>query len=143
MNPTLPPQQQRPPNQHRPQQQQGPPKLQLAKIADMKPNMNDVNVICIVLERKESVKTKEHTIHTFLVADETAAMNLTLWGEKAEGLIPGDIIRITGGYVGRSGYGLTQFSRCSIWKNYLSLYTGKKGGIERVGEYVNFIFLKQ
>ncbi|KAL0486311.1 SOSS complex subunit B [Acrasis kona] len=92
----------------------------------MKPQLNDVNTFFIVLEKLAPVKTKEHMINNFLVADESAAINLTVWDEKADGISSGDILKLSGGHVG-------------IWKTNLSLYTGKKGTLERVGEF-NMIF---
>ncbi|KAK8718061.1 hypothetical protein V6N13_045307 [Hibiscus sabdariffa] len=57
-----------------------------------------------------------------LVADKTAAVHLQLWGEECEAFEAGDIIRMENGIF-------------SYNKNNLVLRVGKRGRIEKVGEF--------
>lgn len=95
--------------------------LQYTKIQDFKPN-NIVNSIFIVLEKNQPVKTKEHMIHHFLISDETGCIQLSLWDEFGEGVQLGDILFIKNG-------------RCTLWTNNLELQKGRKGVIQKIGEF--------
>jgi len=57
-----------------------------------------------------------------LVADQTAAVNLQLWGAEVENFHAGDIIRLTNGYF-------------TLHKQSLFLKAGRRGNLERVGEF--------
>ncbi|ONH94063.1 hypothetical protein PRUPE_8G268000 [Prunus persica] len=57
-----------------------------------------------------------------LVADETAAVHFQLWGEECDAFEPGDIIHLSNG--------IFSYSR-----NSLLLRAGKRGKIEKVGEF--------
>lgn len=93
------------------------------KIVDMRPFMKSINCVFIVLEKGSVTRTKdEHTIYQTLVADYTASINISLWDNIGELLQPGDIVRLKGGY-------------CTLYKNSLMLYTGKKGSTDRIGEF--------
>ena len=116
--------------------------MQMTKIIDMKPFMNDVNCTFIVLERLPQTATQGSTTQ-YLVADESACIHLHIWEKEYGGnpstqpsqdnqkkkedtvpiiLNPGDICRILNGH-------------CTIWKSSLGLYIGRKGTIERLGEF--------
>lgn len=58
----------------------------------------------------------------FTVADQTATINVSIWDEPGTLIMPGDIIRITKGYA-------------SVWRSCLTLYTGKNGEIQKIGEF--------
>ncbi|KAJ7533195.1 hypothetical protein O6H91_13G037100 [Diphasiastrum complanatum] len=56
------------------------------------------------------------------VADASAAVNFQLWGSECDAFQPGDIVRLTNGIF-------------SFHKTNLVLRAGKKGLIEKVGEF--------
>lgn len=71
--------------------------------------------------------TKENrVVRTFKVGDPTACINVSVWDEPGNVLVPGDIVRLTKGYA-------------SIWRHCLTLYSGKNGEILKIGEFcMNF-----
>ncbi|XP_054719188.1 SOSS complex subunit B2-like [Uloborus diversus] len=92
-------------------------------IRDIKPGMKSLNVVFIVLEIGRPNTTKEnHEVRTCKVADRTASINLSVWDEPGLYLQQGDICRLTKGYA-------------SVWKGCLTLYTGKGGEIQKIGEF--------
>ncbi|PRD36137.1 UNVERIFIED_CONTAM: nabp2-a [Trichonephila clavipes] len=62
-----------------------------------------------------------HEVRTCKVADRTASINLSVWDEPGLFLQQGDICRLSKGYA-------------SVWKGCLTLYTGKGGEIQKIGE---------
>ncbi|KAJ8924753.1 hypothetical protein NQ315_000906 [Exocentrus adspersus] len=92
-------------------------------IKDMRQGLKNVTVVFIVLEVGHPTLTKENReVRTFKVADQTACINASVWDEAGQLLAPGDIVRLTKGYV-------------SIWRNCLTLYTSKSGDLQKVGEF--------
>ncbi|KAG7197651.1 hypothetical protein KM043_016472 [Ampulex compressa] len=76
-----------------------------------------------VLEVGHPTITKENReVRTFKVADSTACMNVSIWDEPGQLLVPGDIVRLTKGYA-------------SVWRQCLTLYSGKNGDIQKIGEF--------
>lgn len=68
-------------------------------------------------------RTKDgHEVRSCKVADKSGSINISIWDEVGDLLQPGDICRLTKGYA-------------SIWKNSLTLYTGKGGNITKIGEF--------
>jgi hypothetical protein len=61
-------------------------------------------------------------VHRLVIGDNTAKMNASLFDAYGELVQPGDVIRLTGGY-------------CDMWQQAMTLYAGKLGKIERVGEF--------
>lgn len=60
------------------------------------------------------------------MADPTACINVSVWDEPGNLLIPGDIVRLTKGYA-------------AIWRQCLTLYSGKNGDIQKIGDFcLNF-----
>lgn len=57
-----------------------------------------------------------------LVADPTAAVHLQLWGNECDAFLPGDIVRLSNGVF-------------SFHKTNLVLRAGKKGTLEKTGEF--------
>lgn len=57
-----------------------------------------------------------------LVADETAAVHFQFWGDECDAFKPGDIIRLSNGIF-------------SYNRNSLVLRAGRKGSIEKAGEF--------
>jgi hypothetical protein len=68
------------------------------------------------------VKTRDHVIHHFFVADETAAIQLSLWDEFGDSIEVGDILSLKNG-------------KCALWTNSLELQKGKKGTLVKIGEF--------
>lgn len=92
-------------------------------IRDIKPGMKSLNVLFIVLEIGRPNTTKDgHEVRTCKVADRSASINLSVWDEPGHFLQQGDICRLSKGYA-------------SMWKGCLTLYTGKGGEIQKVGEF--------
>ncbi|CAN6575722.1 unnamed protein product [Malus baccata var. baccata] len=90
---------------------------------------NNINTRFILLD-KGIVKTTtttlsqaQNTTCLALVADETAAVHFQLWGNKCDAFEPGDIVELSNGI----------FSYC---RNNLLLRAGKRGKIEKVGEFM-------
>lgn len=103
--------------------------VQFMKIIHMKPGMSkleDFNTNFIVLEKYPSIHTKKDVIDQFLVADDTAAIRLSLFEGRGVGLQPGDIVTL-------------YYGHCSVWKGNLVLYAGRKGILTRTGKF-NMIF---
>lgn len=93
------------------------------QIKDMKPGLKNISVIFIVLEVGHPTVTKENReVRTFKVADQSACINASIWDEPGQLLVPGDIVRLTKGYV-------------SLWRNCLTLYTAKGGDLQKIGEF--------
>ena len=100
-------------------------RIEFTKISDLRPCMNKINCIFVVLEKLVLVtQTKaDASIHHCFVADQSGSIHLCAWDLQGESLQQGDIIRLLGGY-------------CSIFKNSLVLYSGKYGQIEKIGEFM-------
>lgn len=96
-------------------------------IKDIRPNLKNINVVFIILEVGTATVTKENrVVRTFKVGDPTACINVSVWDEPGNLLVPGDIVRLTKGYA-------------AIWRHCLTLYSGKNGDIHKVGEFcMNF-----
>lgn len=92
-------------------------------IRDLKPGMKSINLVFIVLEVGRPNTTKDgHEVRTCKIADRSASVNLSVWDEPGIHIQPGDICKLTKGYA-------------SVWKNCLTLYTGKGGDIIKIGEF--------
>ncbi|XP_048424293.1 SOSS complex subunit B homolog [Pyrus x bretschneideri] len=90
---------------------------------------NNINTRFILLD-KGIVKTTTTTSSQAqnktclaLVADETAAVHFQLWGNECDAFETGDIVELSNGI----------FSYC---RNNLLLRAGKRGKIEKVGEFM-------
>ena len=84
---------------------------------------NNINTQFILLDKEEKVTfERRNKTCLALVADETAAVHFELWGDECEALQPGDIIRLSNG--------IFSFNR-----NNLVLRAGKRGKVEKVGEF--------
>lgn len=84
-------------------------------------------MVFIILEVGTATVTKENrVVRTFKVGDPTACINVSVWDEPGNLLVPGDIVRLTKGYA-------------AIWRHCLTLYSGKNGDIHKIGEFcMNF-----
>ncbi|XP_041057412.1 SOSS complex subunit B2 isoform X2 [Carcharodon carcharias] len=85
---------------------------------------NSVGVIRGKTESEGRVtKTKDgHEVRSCKVADKTGSITISVWDEVGGLIQPGDIIRLTRGYA-------------SMWKNCLTLYTGRGGDLQKIGEF--------
>lgn len=93
------------------------------QIKDMRAGQKNINVTFIVLEVSHPTVTKENReVRTFKVADPTGCINASIWDEAGQLLVPGDIVKLTKGYV-------------SIWRNCLTLYTSKGGDLQKINEF--------
>uniref|UniRef100_A0A452IRS9 SOSS complex subunit B2 n=1 Tax=Gopherus agassizii TaxID=38772 RepID=A0A452IRS9_9SAUR len=92
-------------------------------IKDIKPGLKNLNVVFIVLEIGRVTKTKDgHEVRSCKVADKTGSITISVWDEIGTLIQPGDIIRLTKGYA-------------SLWKGCLTLYTGRGGELQKIGEF--------
>ncbi|XP_058054737.1 SOSS complex subunit B homolog [Anopheles bellator] len=97
--------------------------MDLMAIKDIYPGLKNINVIFIILDIGPVTLTKENReVRTFKVADQSAAINVSIWDEPGKQLSPGDIVRLTKGY-------------SAIWRQCLTLYSGKNGEIVRLGDF--------
>ncbi|KXJ71881.1 hypothetical protein RP20_CCG019469 [Aedes albopictus] len=97
--------------------------IEIIAIKDIYPGLKNINVIFIVLDVGPVTLTKENReVRTFKVADQSAAINVSVWDEPGKLLMPGDIVRLTKGYA-------------AIWRQCLTLYSGKNGEIHRLGDF--------
>ncbi|XP_049811763.1 SOSS complex subunit B homolog [Schistocerca nitens] len=97
--------------------------MEFIQIKDIRPGMKNLNVVFIVLEVGHTTVTKENReVRTFKVADATACVNVSVWDEPGQLIAAGDIIRLIKGYA-------------SVWRNCLTLYSGKNGEVQKIGEF--------
>lgn len=92
---------------------------------DLRPSVaTNINLTFIVLEKGPLSRIGENgpLVSVALVADATAAVHLQLWGPECDAFQPGDIVRITNGVF-------------SFHKTNLVLRAGKKGQLEKIGEF--------
>ncbi|XP_042544308.1 SOSS complex subunit B2 isoform X2 [Dipodomys merriami] len=92
-------------------------------IKDIKAGLKNLNVVFIVLEIGRVTKTKDgHEVRSCKVADKTGSITISVWDEVGSLIQTGDIIRLTRGYA-------------SMWKGCLTLYTGRGGELQKIGEF--------
>lgn len=93
------------------------------QIKDIRPGLKNLNVVFIVLEVGHPTITKENReVRSCKVADQTASINVSIWDEPGQHLVPGDIVKLTRGYA-------------AVFRDSLTLYTGKTGDLQKVGEF--------
>lgn len=104
--------------------------MEFTHIKDIRPGMKNINVVFIMLEIGHPTKTKENReVRSCKVADQTGSINVSIWDAPGQLLVPGDIVRITKSYA-------------AIWRNCLTLYTGKNGDVQKIGEFC-MVFTEQ
>ncbi|XP_070694007.1 SOSS complex subunit B2 isoform X2 [Pempheris klunzingeri] len=92
-------------------------------LKDVKPGSKNLNIVFIVLEIGRVTKTKDgHEVRSCKVADKSGSIAISVWDELGSLIQPGDIIKLTRGYA-------------SIWKGCLTLYTGRGGDLQKIGEF--------
>ena len=92
-------------------------------IKDVRPSQKNINVMFIILEIGKPTRTKDgHDVRSVKVADKSGSINISIWDEAGDLLQNGDICKLTKGY-------------SNLWKNCLTLYTGKIGEITKIGEF--------
>lgn len=93
------------------------------QIKDIRPGLKNLNVVFIILEVGLPTITKENReVRSFRVADASACINLSVWDEPGQHLVPGDIVKLTRGYA-------------AFFRDNLTLYTGKTGDLQKIGEF--------
>ena len=106
------------------------PRSEFFPIRALKPGIKDLTMMFIVVEVKNSIKTKDgREVRTVRVADRSGSVNMSLWDDLGKLIQSGDIIRMTKGY-------------CNVWKNCLTLNCSKISEFIKVGEFC-FIFSEQ
>lgn len=83
---------------------------------------NNINMQFILLDKGKTLWDGQNKMCLALVADKTAAVHLQLWGEECDAFEQGDIIRMENGIF-------------SYNKNNLVLRAGRRGKVEKVGEF--------
>ncbi|KAL1534409.1 hypothetical protein AAHA92_30590 [Salvia divinorum] len=83
---------------------------------------NNINAKFIVLDKGRVAMEDQHKTCLALVADETAAVHFQLWGDECEAVEAGDILVLKNGIF-------------SYNRNSLVLRAGKRGAVEKVGEF--------
>lgn len=92
-------------------------------LKDVKPGSKNLNIVFIVLEIGRVTKTKDgHEVRSCKVADKSGSIAISVWDELGSLIQPGDIIKLTRGYA-------------SFWKGCLTLYTGRGGELQKIGEF--------
>lgn len=106
-------------------QHQRPHELREPRISELNENMNNFNIKVIVIKVESIQPTKDNLMRgTFRVADKTANIQLTVFGEKVKYIKVSDILYITAAYT-------------AIFQNRLTLYNNKnKGSVVKVGEFM-------
>lgn len=93
------------------------------QIKDIRPGQKNLNVVFIILEVGHPTITKENReVRSCKVADATACINVSIWDEPGQHLVPGDIVKLTRGYA-------------AVFRDSLTLYTGKTGDLQKIGEF--------
>lgn len=92
-------------------------------IKDIRPQMKNLTCVFIILEVGEVTVTKDgNKVRTAWVADSTASINFSVWDAFGESIRPGDICRLQRAYA-------------SLFKRSMTLYAGRNGVLEKVGEF--------
>lgn len=98
----------------------------MVSLKDIVPSAQyNINTQFIVLDKGRTTMLGQNKICLALVADETAAVHFQFFGDECDAFEPGDIIRLTNGI----------FSYNTNNRNILDLRAGKKGTIEKIGEF--------
>ena len=83
---------------------------------------NNIDTKFILLEKGRTAMEGQNKICMALAADETAAVHFQLWGDECDAFEAGDIIYLTSGIF-------------SYQRNNLVLRAGKRGKLEKIGEF--------
>ncbi|XP_059473586.1 SOSS complex subunit B1 [Neocloeon triangulifer] len=97
--------------------------MEITHIKDVRPGMKNLNIEFIMLEIGHPTLTKDNReVRSCKVADQTASINISIWDTPGQLLVPGDIVRVSKAYT-------------TIWRNCLTLYSGKNGEVQKIGEF--------
>lgn len=83
---------------------------------------NNIDTKFILLDKGSKTIQGQNETCLALVADETAAVHFQLWGDECDAFEPGDIIQLANGIF-------------SYNRNSLVLRAGKRGKVDKVGEF--------
>ncbi len=100
-------------------------KNEKVKVMDLKPEMNNLDVVVRVLEAGEpkviNTRSGQRTISEATVGDETGRVKLTLWGKAAGELKEGSAVEIKGAWT-------------TTYRGDVQLNIGGKGNIEEADD---------
>lgn len=83
---------------------------------------NNIDTKFILVDKGSKTIEGHNKTCSALVADETAAVHFQLWGDECDAFEPGDIIQLANGIF-------------SYNRNSLVLRAGKRGKVDKVGEF--------
>lgn len=83
---------------------------------------NNIDTKFILVDKGSKTVEGHNKTCLALVADETAAVHFQLWGDECDAFEPGDIIQLANGIF-------------SYNRNSLVLRAGKRGKVDKVGEF--------
>ncbi|KAK1341033.1 hypothetical protein QTO34_017433 [Cnephaeus nilssonii] len=102
-------------------------------VKDIKPGLKNLNLIFIVLETGRVTKTKDgHEVRTCKVADKTGSINISVWDDVGNLISLGTL---SGSPKGSSSQGGGEGGYASVFKGCLTLYTGRGGDLQKIGEF--------
>ncbi|KAJ4727568.1 SOSS complex subunit B like [Melia azedarach] len=97
--------------------------MDMVALKDISPAaQNNINTQFIVLDKMRTTMEGQNKTCLALVADETAAVHFQFWQDECDAFEPGDVVRLTNGIF-------------SYNRNNLVLRAGKRGRVEKVGEF--------
>ena len=95
------------------------------KVMDLKPGMNNLDVVVRVIESEEpkviNTRSGQRTISEAMVGDETGRVKLTLWGKAAGVVKEGQVVEIKGAWT-------------TAYRGNVQLNIGGKGNIGESSE---------
>ncbi len=102
-------------------------KNQKIKVMDLKPGMNNLDVVVRVIESEEpkviNTRSGQRTISEAMVGDDTGRVKLTLWGKAAGEVKEGQVVEIKGAWT-------------TAYRGKVQLNIGGKGNINESTEEV-------
>ena len=90
-------------------------------IRSLRPGLQDVNLRFIMLERLRALPSNDGQVHTWLVADESGAVELSLYDHLCDAFAEAEIVELRGG-------------NTQLHKDHVVLLVGT-GDTKRVGEF--------
>ena len=94
--------------------------VQVPKIKDLKPHMQNLDLIVKVVEKSQIVVVNQKDYSSAIVGDETGRIRLNLWREQVHQVKVGDTVRIPNAFVHGRGKAL----QISTWSDIESIPHG-------------------
>uniref|UniRef100_A0A5F9CGI0 SOSS complex subunit B2 n=1 Tax=Oryctolagus cuniculus TaxID=9986 RepID=A0A5F9CGI0_RABIT len=99
------------------------PRTYLFFVKDIKPGLKNLNVIFIVFEIGHMTNNKDsHKVRSWEVAAYRGSITVSVWDEIGGLRYPGTVTQLVRG-------------TASLWKGCLTLYTGRGGELQKIGEF--------